>query len=52
MKTIFVTGAASGIGRATASLFARLYHIREPRDVDRGGHHPNARGIDTISLDK
>lgn len=45
MKTMFVTGAASGIGRATAHLFAKRGHFVGCYDIDVDGAKATAAQI-------
>ena len=45
-KVAFVTGAASGIGRATALAFAREGANVVVADIDQQGNHVTARMIE------
>ena len=54
-KTIIITGAASGIGRATALIFAREKANVVCADIDEGGvaktaEHVNALGSQALAL--
>lgn len=53
MKTIFITGASSGIGKATALLFAqRGWHvIAAARNFETAPELTAASGIQTVQLD-
>ena len=52
-KTIFITGASSGIGRATAELFAeRGWHVLATmRNPEKAGALATMPGVEIIELD-